>query len=475
MRNRLTEVIAGLGRPRVFVMGDMILDRYVWGTVERVSPEAPVQILKVAGEENRAGGASNVALNLVTLGARVSCGGVVGRDDGGRELLGLLRRRGVGCPAVVSDPRRPTPVKTRMIAHNQQMLRVDREDTAPIGRDLGRRLLGAALREAARSDLAVISDYHKGTLPPELCRRFVGRAGCPVVVGLKSRDYRKYAGATGASINRGELAAVTRLDGLEEGARRMMRELGLEFLVVTLGDRGMRVYRRKAEPFTLPAAARQVYDVTGAGDTALAAFGLGYASGLALEDCALLANAAAGVVVGKVGTETVTRGELLAQVSGGEGHRKIVSLPQLLEALAEERAHGRRIVLTNGCFDLLHAGHVSTLRFARSRGDVLVVGLNSDRSVRALKGVPRPYLPQEERARILAALEPVDYVVIFDETHVTNLVRRVRPDVLVKGGQYGLDGVVGRRYAGRVELAPHVRGVSTTEIARRIRENERTS
>jgi D-beta-D-heptose 7-phosphate kinase/D-beta-D-heptose 1-phosphate adenosyltransferase len=472
MRNRLVDVVAKLGRPRVFVLGDLILDRYVWGTVNRVSPEAPVQILNVAREEYRPGGASNVARNLSSLGARVCCGGVVGRDEEGEKLLRLLRDLQVDCSAVLRDPGKPTSVKTRMIAHNQQMLRVDSERTEPVGSDVEKRLLSAALRAASRADLAVISDYNKGTLPASLCEQFVRRSRCPVLVGLKSRDYRKYARATGASLNRSELLTLSREDDVERGARKVMRELGLRFLAVTLGDRGMCVYVRGGAPLTLPAVARQVYDVTGAGDTALAAFGLGYASGLPLDECALLANAAAGVVVGKVGTETVTREELLAQASDGDGHRKIVRRSQLLQALLRERARGRKIVMTNGCFDLLHAGHVAVLQFARSQGDVLVVGLNSDRSERALKGKSRPILPQEDRAQILAALEAVDYVVPFDETSVESLVRSVRPDVLVKGDHYRVKEVVGHRYAKRVVLAPLVRGRSTSEIVRRIRNDE---
>jgi len=258
MRSRLVDVVAKLGKPRVFVLGDLILDRYVWGTVNRVSPEAPVQILNVAREEYRPGGASNVARNLATLGARVTCGGVVGRDEGGRELLRLLRGLRVDCSAVLRDPRKPTSVKTRMIAHNQQMLRVDSEKTEDIGPDVERRLLEASLRAAARVDLAVISDYNKGTLPSSLCERFIRRAGCPVLVGLKSRDCRKYSRATGASLNRSELLTVSREDDLERGARKVMRELALEFLAVTLGERGMRVYARGAAPLTLPAVARQV-------------------------------------------------------------------------------------------------------------------------------------------------------------------------------------------------------------------------
>ena len=474
MKDRLIDLLDRLRKPRIFVLGDLILDRYVWGSVARVSPEAPVQILNVQREEYRPGGASNVVNNLAALGARVSAGGVIGRDAGGTELRRLLRAARADVGAVVIDPRKPTSVKTRMIAHNQQMLRVDQEETEPVSGDVERRLLAAALRATANADLAIVSDYNKGTLPHALCERFVRGAKCPVLVGLKSRDYRKYARATGASLNRSELLTISREDDVDRGARRIIRELDLQFLVVTLGEKGMRVYPRKGDPVSLPAVARQVYDVTGAGDTALAAFGVAYASGLPLDECILLSNAASGVVVAKVGTETVTRDELRAQAAHGDGHRKILRLPALLKALAAERARGRKVVFTNGCFDLVHAGHVQTLEFARSKGDLLVVGLNTDRSVRVLKGDGRPILPQGDRARILAALEAVDYVVLFDEDTPARLVRSVRPDVLVKGEDYRGKAVVGRDHAGRVELVPLVRGVSTSEIIRRIRDHGRS-
>ena len=471
MNTRLLEALSKLGEPRILVLGDLILDRYVWGTVSRVSPEAPVQILKVDREEYRPGGASNVVHNLTALGAKVSCGGTVGADAEGSELVRLLRAGKADVSSVVRDRDKPTSVKTRMLAHNQQMLRVDSERTEPLSPGVERRLLAAALRRAARCDLAVISDYNKGTLTPHVCEQFIRAARCPVLVGLKSRDYRKYARATGASLNRSELHTISREDDVDLGARKVMRELGLRFLVLTLGEKGMRVYSKSAAPITLPAVARQVYDVTGAGDTALAAFGLGYASGLSLEECALLSNAAARVVVAKVGTETVTREELRAQAADGDGHRKIVKLPELERALRAERARGRKVVFTNGCFDLLHAGHASILEFARSKGDVLVVGLNTDRSVAELKGKGRPILPQADRSRLLAAFEAVDYVVLFDEETPAKLVRRVRPDVLIKGEDYRGKAVVGRQDAGRVELAPLVKGMSTSEIIRRIRDH----
>lgn len=466
MKDRLASLLDRLGTPRVLVLGDLILDRYLWGAVSRVSPEAPVPVLNVRREEFRPGGASNVVSNLAALGAKVAVGGVVGRDKGGAELLRLLRGYKADVSAVVRDPSKPTPVKTRMVAHHQQMLRVDEEKTEAIAPELRKRLLAAALRKASTSDLAIVSDYHKGALPPDLCEAFLRKARCPVLVGLKGRDHRKYAGATGASLNRSELHTISGLDDVEKGAKKILRELKLSFLVVTLGEKGMRVYSREAEPFTLPALARQVFDVTGAGDTALAAFGVAYASKLPLEDCALLANAASGIVVGKVGTETVTRDELRATT---DGHRKILRLPALLKALAVERAKGRKVVFTNGCYDLVHAGHASTLEFARSNGDLLVLGLNTDASVRRLKGEGRPIVPQGDRARLLAAFEAVDYVVLFDEDTPAKLVKAIRPEVLVKGEDYRGREVVGREHAGKVVLSPLVKGISTSDILRRIK------
>ena len=478
MPSRLVEAVRRLRSPRVLVAGDLILDRYVWGHVSRISPEAPVQILDAAREELRLGGAANVAHNAAVLGARVSCAGVVGGDGAGDGLPKLLRSLGIRPTAVVRDATRPTTVKTRLLAHNQQMLRIDHERRHPISPAVEKSLARAVARAAAGSDLALVSDYNKGTMTPKVCRSLIDafrRARKPVLVGLKSRDIAKYAHATGASLNRAELALVSGLDDVAAGARKIVRRLGLEFLAVTLGERGMQVFGRNGPAVTLDAVARQVYDVTGAGDTVLAAFGTAYASGLPLADCAVLANAAAGIVVGKVGTATVTRDELLDHAAPGDaaGRRKVLDLPALLRALEDERRRGRRIVFTNGCFDLLHTGHLSLLRFAKSRGEVVVVGLNSDRSVRVLKGPSRPIQEAAERAGLLAALECVDYVTLFNEETPERLIRRVRPDVLVKDEDYASKKVAGRDFVtsngGRVEFAPRLRGFSTTDLVTRIR------
>ena len=474
MTRRLLNLIESLGTPRAFVVGDLLLDRYVWGRVNRVSPEAPIQILNVDREELRPGGAGNVARNLAALGARVRCAGVVGRDKEGDALVRLLKSCRVDPSAVLRTSEKPTAVKTRMIAHAQQMLRVDNENIEPLNGALQRRLAKSVAAAAGRADVAVVSDYNKGTLPPAVCAALIRafrRRGKPVIVGLKSSDTAKYVGATGAMLNRGELESLTGLRDVAAAARKLIARMKLDFVVATLGEKGLQVVDKAGRSVTLPTAARAVYDVTGAGDTCLAAFAIAHASGLSLQDCAAVANAAAGVVVGKVGTEQVDRDELARYVMQDELHpqRKIVTTRELPEVVRVERARDRSIVFTNGCFDVLHAGHVSLLQFSKARGDVLIVGINSDRSIRRLKGPGRPVLNERDRARILAAMEAVDYVVVFDEPTPAKLARLIRPDTLVKGEDWKGKTVVGRPHAGRVEFAPIVKGLSTTALVKKIR------
>lgn len=475
MSTRLIDRVLGLRHPRILVVGDLILDGYVWGKVSRISPEAPIPVLNVTAEENRLGGAANVGANLRALEARVDLAGVLGDDEAGRTFLDLARKNGLNVRAVVRDPARSTSVKARMVAQNQQILRVDRENPVPISkgteRDLARRIRSAV----NRADLVVVSDYNKGTVTPGVVQPLL-RSGVPVLVGLKGRDPGMYRGATGATLNRAELRAVSGVDDLTQGARWVLNRLGLQFLGVTLGEEGLAIFRKGERVLRLPTVARQVFDVTGAGDTTLAAFGLAFSSGLDLEDCARIANAAAGVVVGKVGTATVTREEIASHLrrGGTVPGTKILSGRTLRETLARERRRGRRIVFTNGCFDLLHAGHVELLRFAKAQGDVLVVGLNSDRSVRKLKGNGRPVIRQDQRALILSSLEACDYVALFDEPTPETLIRKIRPDVIVKGEDWMSRGVAGsalvERRGGSVRLAPLVRGISTSGIIERILE-----
>jgi D-beta-D-heptose 7-phosphate kinase/D-beta-D-heptose 1-phosphate adenosyltransferase len=475
--SRLIAQVEGLPRPKALVLGDLLLDRYVWGSVGRISPEAPIPVLKVEREEFRLGGAANVALNLRSLGARVTLAGIVGQDAGAKRFEAIARKARIGTEGVVHDPSRPTSSKSRMMAQRQQVLRVDREDVRGPNAGVESALIRRIEAAVRRVELAVISDYQKGTLTKRVARAAVAacrRAGVPLFVGLKSLDSLKYRGATAASLNRAELRALTGRDDLESGARKLLARLGLQYLLVTLGEEGMAVFPRGVRPVRLPTVARQVFDVTGAGDTALAGFALAARAGLPLPDCARIANAAAGVVVGKVGTAQTTRAEIVEQLRTGGAHSaaKIVGEEALARELDRERRLGRRIVFTNGCFDLLHAGHMKILQFAKAQGDTLVVGINSDRSVRRLKGEGRPILSQEERALMLSGIEACDRVVIFDEATPARLIRRLRPDVLVKGEDWQRRGVVGsgavRNHGGRVVLAPIFQGLSSSRLIERI-------
>ncbi|MBI3273390.1 MAG: D-glycero-beta-D-manno-heptose-7-phosphate kinase [Planctomycetes bacterium] len=488
---RLARCLRELGKPRILVLGDLLLDRYVWGRMERISPEAPVPILKVESDRDlRPGGAANVSLNLQALGARVACLGTVGEDAAGRTLARLLDRAGVGIAGLVVDRAKPTPVKTRMIAHRQQILRIDEEESAPVSPAIATKLLRAFRREARKADLVLVSDYGKGALTDPLLAAVVAegrKRGLPVLIDPKGRDYAKYRGATALTPNQAEAELASGVEirspeSLREAARRLVDGLALDFVVVTRGEQGMSLFAPPTEgaeaELHVPAQAREVYDVTGAGDTAIAMLGLALAAGASREESLHLANRAAGLVVGKLGTATVTRKEVLdALAAEHRGHAAKIHPPAALgRILARHRRAGERVAFTNGCFDLLHAGHVQSLRFARAQADLLVVGINSDASVRRLKGEARPILSQAERAQVLAALEDVDYVTIYAEDTPHRVLELLRPDILVKGGDcaWRKEGVVGREvvegYGGRVELAPYAQGLSTTNIVDRILE-----
>ena len=471
MTAHLARVIKSLKRARVLVAGDVLLDQYVFGNVHRISPEAPIPVLHVESEEYRLGGAANVAWNLSALDARVSCLGVVGKDPNGILLKKLLRAEGIQTVNILSDAKKPTGTKTRIIARHQQMLRVDKEEAAPLRGVAERALVSALRREAQKNDVIVISDYQKGTLTPPVCRALIN-SKVPVVVGLKGGEITKYKGAAGASLNQAELLQLSTKKTLEKAAKEIVRNLGLQFLIVTLGERGMAVFSRDGEMIELPTVAQEVYDVTGAGDTVLAAFTLSFASGLSLLECARIANTAAGIVVGKVGTAVATREEIARHLNGEESlhARKAVKEHEFLRILKKERARGKKIVFTNGCFDILHAGHTKLLQFAKAQGDVLVVGLNSDDSIRRLKGKMRPIVAHDERAHVLAALQVVDYIITFDSDTPRELIKKIHPDVLVKGEDWKGKRVVGREFASRVALVPLMEGKSTTNIIKRIAE-----
>jgi D-beta-D-heptose 7-phosphate kinase/D-beta-D-heptose 1-phosphate adenosyltransferase len=475
-------VAAGFADRRVVVVGDLILDRYLWGQVQRISPEAPVPIVRLERETQAAGGAANVARNLSALGLEVFVAGVTG-DDGGRALLlQELAAEGLNAEGILVASDRGTTVKTRVVGNHQQMIRIDDERSTPVSRQDQKRLLAAVNARLADAHALVLSDYAKGVLTEDLCRSLIRSARAldlPVLVDPKGKDFRRYTGATLVTPNRGELSLATGASSQDLGtllnAATAMREtLALEFLVVTLSEQGMVLIESDGN-HQIPAVAREVFDVSGAGDTVIATFAAGLAAGLGHVDTAHLANLAAGVVVGKVGTASVTGGELLAAISGEsalEQAAKVCGPAAAAAQVSRWQADGERVVFTNGCFDLLHVGHVTYLERARRHGHHLVVGLNTDDSVRRLKGPERPLIRQDDRARVLAALASVDRVVLFDEDTPLRLIEQLRPDVLVKGADYSEDQVVGaeqvRSWGGRVVLVPLVEDRSTTGIIERM-------
>jgi D-beta-D-heptose 7-phosphate kinase / D-beta-D-heptose 1-phosphate adenosyltransferase len=476
---------------RVLVAGEVILDRYVMGDVARVSPEAPIPILQVNRIEERPGNAGFVMANLRALGARVSALSVVGADRNGELLREMFNDLGIDTRSVLVDPDRPTIIKERMLGSvqsanraTQQLLRVDREAPHALSPAKERALTRHLERELARVDGVLISDINKGLLTPGLLRALIDgarRHKIPVIVDPRlSEDFSIYSGATALTPNRyeTEFATSTRLvdrTAWMRAADELMRRLKLDACLITLDRDGMYLSERRGPHTYIATTPRAVYDVTGAGDVVLAVFGLFAIAGLSFASAARLANLAAGIEVSRLGTEIISREDLARALSPvpESAQRKIVAVEELRPALKRDRGAGRRVVFTNGCFDLLHAGHVEMLSFARTQGDTLVVGVNSDRSVRLIKGDGRPIYPAVERASILAALEAVDYVVVFDDTRAERIVRAVRPDVLVKGEDWRdkiVDGqIFVQSYGGRVALAPLLPGYGTTLTIERLR------
>ncbi|MCH2101293.1 MAG: D-glycero-beta-D-manno-heptose-7-phosphate kinase [Planctomycetes bacterium] len=472
-----------LGAPRVAVVGDFMLDRYVWGDAGRVSPEAPVPVVHAQREDHRLGGAGNVVANIAGLGGRALCFGLLGEDEVANEMIEGLRVLGADVDGLVQDGARPTIQKIRIMARNHQMLRVDREQAAPIPVASADRLL-KALREA-EWDALVLSDYGKGTLSPEVIQAALAEArhrDVPSVVDPKHRDLSRYRGASVVTPNRAEAEvaageSLRDLEALQRHGEEMRAAAGLDALLITLGPEGMYLLDEGEPGIRLPTAARQVYDVTGAGDTVVAMLAVARGGRLGLEQAVRLANAAAGLAVAKVGTTAVGRQELLHELRAAAGMDRVVpagDFDALQIALTGFRNEGRRVVFTNGCFDILHAGHVRYLREAARLGGALVVGLNSDASVLRMKGPERPINPIEDRAEVLAGLACVDLVAVFEHDTPEELIRAVCPEVLVKGSDWKDKGVVGAEFVeaqgGEVKLIELVPGRSTTAIVSRIKE-----
>jgi D-beta-D-heptose 7-phosphate kinase/D-beta-D-heptose 1-phosphate adenosyltransferase len=492
MSAELIDLVQRLGQPRVLVVGDLMLDRYIWGDAERISQEAPVILLHAERREERLGGASSVSTLLRALGAKVALAGVVGGDHDGSHLRQALTDLGIDHEAVLTDADRPTTVKERYIGraqqrHPQQMIRVDYEVRTPVSGPLEKQLSQVIAQQMRKADIVLISDYDKGVCTPGVLSATIERArplGLRCLADpLRGSDYRKYHGCSCLTPNRLEagLATGRSLRGVEqvfEAAAQLREQLDLEAAVITLDKEGMALVHRDGRRQVFPTRQRQVYDITGAGDMVLAVLALALAAGADYAQAIPLANVAGGLEVEKIGVATVTRDEILHDLlttnpRAGAAGDKLMTLDGLVHELEVRRRLSQRIAFTNGCFDVLHAGHVKYLQEARAQADLLVVGLNSDASVRALKGKDRPVNPMEARARVLSALEAVDYVTIFEEATPQALIESLRPDVLVKGADYRKHEVVGAAFVesigGRVHLAALDEGFSTTRLLQKLR------
>ncbi|MTJ81194.1 MAG: D-glycero-beta-D-manno-heptose-7-phosphate kinase [Telmatospirillum sp.] len=479
----LADSVNALRQARVLCVGDVMLDQFVYGDVDRISPEAPIPVLRVRRETAMLGGAGNVVRNLCSLGARTHFVSLVGDDMAGREVVTLVGSHPEVDPALVVETGRQTTIKTRFSAGSQQLLRADRETTVALAPESLSAVLDRALGLMDKVGAVVLSDYGKGVLGAEVVRKLIERANeadRPVVVDPKGSDYSVYAGATLVTPNRKELHEATGMpvdgdDAIVAAARHLIETCGIRNVLVTRSQDGMTLLTRDGEVHHLPAEAREVFDVSGAGDTVVAAMAAAIATGTPLTDAARLANVAAGIVVGKVGTAVVYVSDLLSALLSRDlvgDEVKIQAREAAADQVARWRHKGRKVGFTNGCFDLLHPGHISLLNQARAQCDCLVVGLNSDQSVKRLKGDSRPVQTEISRATVLASLTAVDLVVIFDEDTPRELIAALHPDVLVKGADYTIDKVVGadlvQGWGGRVVLAELAAGHSTTATIARM-------
>lgn len=465
-------------KAQVLVVGDLMLDRYWHGTASRISPEAPVPVVNVGQSEDRVGGAGNVALNIASLGAGASLVGVVGEDEAAVSLKTRLESTGIHCDFQVSETK-PTITKLRVISRHQQLLRLDFEELFTAEDSV--QLPEKAEMLLPNVGALVLSDYAKGALiDTQSIITLARQQNVPVLVDPKGRDFGRYRGATLLTPNLAEFEAVvgacTNEQAIVEKGAELLEALDIDALLITRSEQGMTLLRKGAQELHLPARAREVFDVTGAGDTVISVLATALAAGEGLPEAVAMANIAAGIVVGKLGTATVSMPELRRAISQEQGsERGVVNEEQLLVDVADARAHGEKVVFTNGCFDILHAGHVGYLEQARKQGDRLILAINSDASVTRLKGEGRPINPVERRKAVLAGLEAVDWVVSFEDDTPERLLDLIKPDILVKGGDYSRKEVVGweivEGYGGEIAVLDFLDDCSTTAIVEKIQEN----
>ncbi len=465
-------------RPKILVIGDLMLDHYLWGACERISPEAPVQVVNVNKETTVLGGAGNVVNNLEALGSEVFVLSVIGDDEAGKELLEHLAKAGVDCEDFVYENDRKTSKKSRIIAGHQQIVRYDNESKHPITLESETALIVNMKKIIASMDVVILSDYGKGVLTESVTPKLIEvakKAHKPVLVDPKGSDYSKYAHATMITPNKKEASessglVLDSLEQIEKAGFLLKEKLHLQTALITLSEDGIAIFDESMRIH--PTVAQEVFDVTGAGDTVIASLAFALARGENIDDAVIFANAAAAVVVGKIGSATATLDEIQSY-HNAQGQHSSMAYIKTFEEIAKvvERHRDKKIVFTNGCFDILHAGHVAYLEKAKSFGDLLIVGVNADSSVKKLKGESRPINNEMDRAYLLSALHAVDYVVIFEQETPLALISVIKPDVLVKGGDYEGKEVVGSEIAKEVKLVDFVDGKSTTNTINKIQKD----
>ena len=492
MYENLLKTVTNLGSPKVLVVGDFMLDVYIYGDALRISPEAPVPVLKVTKKEYRCGGAGSVAADIAALGARPYCLGVIGDDQNSKILKKKLTEMGADITGLFTAANHPTTSKQRLIGlaqhlHRQQLIRMDYESTEPLADEMNKTILQTYKETLSSADIVCLQDYDKGLLSPPVCQQMIQlarQADKKVLVDpCLTSDYSKYLGATVITPNRKETSGavgfeITDAETAARAAEELARKLKLQAVVITLDKEGAYL---KTEDISqlIPTRVRSVYDVTGAGDMVLATLAITLAAGFDYKTAVQLSNITGGIEVEKFGTATVTIEEVADEIVRQGKSGKVRSIDLLLDELTWHRRGKKTIVFTNGCFDVIHRGHIEYLEFCKSQGDVVVVGLNSDSSVKTIKGPERPINNQRDRAAVLAALEMVDYITVFDEPDPLNLIKKVKPDVLVKGEDWAVKGVVGREFVescgGKVVLAPLVEGKSSTVTIEKMKSLEAES
>jgi D-beta-D-heptose 7-phosphate kinase/D-beta-D-heptose 1-phosphate adenosyltransferase len=488
MYEKLLKTVTNLGSPKVLVVGDFMLDVYIYGDALRISPEAPVPVLKVTKTEYNCGGAGSVAADLAALGAVPVCLGAIGKDRNGEILRKKLTESGADITSLLTLTDRPTTSKQRLVGlaqhrHQQQLFRMDEESTETLSNEQYEKILQTYKNNLQQADIVCLQDYNKGLLRLDICREMIElakKAGKKVLVDpCLAADYSKYACATLITPNRQETFAkvgfeIKTADDAARAAEQLAKELQLEAVVITLDKEGAYLRTQKTSEI-IPTRPRSVYDVTGAGDMVLATLAITLAAGCDYKTAVQLSNVTSGIEVEKFGVATVTIEEIINEITGKSD--KVRPVSSLIKELAEHRRQNATIVFTNGCFDVVHRGHIEFLRFCKLQGDIVVVGLNSDSSVKNIKGPDRPINNQYDRAAVLAALETVDYITVFDKPDPLNLIKKIKPDVLVKGQDWTQKGVVGAQfvesYGGSVVLAPLVEGKSSTATIEKIKSLER--